>query len=245
MRGRTELGHAPPHRVVRRRQRDDHLAHAVAPDPHVELRDRPEHADAAHDAAVLLLVVVEQAHDAPLPAARHLVREPRARLARTDDQHRLAERSERAVQAMFLPQAERETRSGHQEDQHDRVEEQHAARYDRLQLQHDEDERDQDRAQARREHDALQVGEAREAPQAAVKPEREEDSRLQRKNPREREQHVGQERLAQVEIEAQPVDPGPGDGRHAGVVEERERRAPVQVEGHREGWAGMLVFLRQ
>ncbi len=189
-------------------------------------------------------VVVEQSDDTPLAAARHFVGEPRARLARADDQHRLAERGQRAVQAVLLPDPVRETRSRHQEDQHDRIEEQHAARHDRLQLQHDEHERNEDRAEARGEHDPLQVEQAREAPQAAVKAEREEDRRLQRQDPRERRPHVREERLAQLEVEAQPVHAGPCERRHAGVVDEGERGAPVEAgDGH--GVAGILVFLRQ
>ena len=98
--------------------------------------------------------------------------------------------SERAVETMLLPDPVGEAVARHQEDEHDRIEDEHAARHDRLQLQHHEHERDEQRAQPRREHDALQVGHAREAPQAAVEAEREEDRALQRHDPGERPRHV-------------------------------------------------------
>jgi hypothetical protein len=152
-------------------------------------------------------------------------------------------RRERAVDPMLLPQAEREARARHQEDQHDRVEEQHAARNDRVEPQHDEHERNHDGAEARRADDPLQVRQACEAPEAPIQAERQEDRRLQRQDPRERRPHVGEERLAQVEVEAQPVDADPRDGGHADVVDESEGGAPVKPVGHRG--EGMPVFLRQ
>ena len=180
---RADLGDAPAHAVRRRRQRDDHLAHAEFRRPMRQVGDRPQHVDVAQQPAVLGRVVVEQADDAPLPAARELLRQPRAGLAGADDQHRLAQRGERAVEPVLLPDPVGEAVAGHQEDQHDRIEDQHAARHDRLQLQHHQHERDQQRAEARGDDDPLQVDGAREAPQPAVEPEREEDRRLQRDHP--------------------------------------------------------------
>jgi hypothetical protein len=219
--------------VVGRRQRDDHLAHAVAPRPRAEVVDRPQHAHVAQQPTLLGRVVVEQAHHAPLPASREVLGQPRAGLAGAGDEHRLAEGRERAVQPMLLPDAVREARAGHQEDQHDRIEHQHAARHDRLQLQHDEADRDQHRAEPRREHDALQVEQAREAPQPAVEAEREEDRRLHGDDPREREEQVDRHRLAHVEVHAQPVHPHPGERRGAHVVREGEPGTPVRSLGHR------------
>jgi hypothetical protein len=73
-----------------------------------------------HHPAVLRGIVVDEAHDAPLPAARELAREARARFAGADDEHRLAERGKRAVQAVLLPDPVREAVARHHEDQHDR-----------------------------------------------------------------------------------------------------------------------------
>ena len=100
---RADLGDAPAHAVRGRRQRDDHLAHAVLLRPRGQARDRPQHPHVAQQPPVLRRVVVEQADHAPLPAARELAGEPRAGLARADDEHRLAQRGERAVEAVLLP----------------------------------------------------------------------------------------------------------------------------------------------
>ena len=129
-------------------------------------------------------VVVDQPDDAPLPAPRELARQARAGLAGADDQHRLAQRRERAVEPVLLPDPVGEAIAGHQEDEHDRVEDQHAARHDRLQPQHHQHQRNQQRAQAGGEDDPLQVEDARESPQAAIEAERDEDRGLQRQDPR-------------------------------------------------------------
>ena len=95
---------------------------------------------------------------------RELLGQERAGLAGTKDQHRLAERCKRAVEPMLLPDAVGEATARHQKDQYWRIENEDAARHDRSQLHHHQHDRDRDRAQARREHDALQIGQAREAP---------------------------------------------------------------------------------
>jgi hypothetical protein len=92
-----------------------------------------------------------------LPAAREFARQSCARLARADHEHRLAQRGKRTVETVLLPDPVREAVSGHHEDQHDRIEDQHAARYHQMQLQHHEHERNEQRAKSRRDHDPLQV----------------------------------------------------------------------------------------
>ena len=182
--------------------------------------------------------------DAPLPAPRELAGEARARFARADHEHRLAERRERAVQAVLLPDPVGEAIARHQEDEHDRIEDQHAARHDRLQPQHHEDQRDQQRAQSRGEHDPLQVEDAREAPQAAIEAEGDEDRRLQRQDPDERARHVGEERLVEIQAEAEPVHRGPCERGRAEVVDEGEPRAEIVGLRHCCSWrapAPMIV----
>ena len=165
-------------------------------------RDRAQDGDVAQHQAPLRRIVVDEPDDAPLRAARELAGEPRAGLAGADDQHRLAERRERAVEPVLLPAAVGEARAGHQEDQQHRVEDQHAARHHRLQLEHHQAQRDQQRAESRRQHDPLQVDEAREAPEPAIESEREEDRALQRHDPRQRPRDVGEVGLAKIEVEA-------------------------------------------
>jgi hypothetical protein len=129
---------------------------------------------------LLRSIVIEQADDAPLPAVRHFRGEPRARFAGAHHQDRLAQRRERTVEAVLLPDAVGETGPCHQEDQDDGVHHDDAARYDRLQLRHHENERNKYRAQPGRQDDALGRRGSR-APQAAVQPERQKDARLQRR----------------------------------------------------------------
>ena len=174
-----------------------------------------------------------QPDDTPLRAARQLPGEPRAGLTRADHQHRLAQRGERAVEAVLLPAAVGEAGAGHQEDQHHRVEDQHGARDHRLQLEHHQPQRDQQCAQPGRQDDPLQVDEAREAPQSAIEPEDEEYRALQRHDPRQRPRHVDEVRLAQVEVEAEQVDGDPRERGGAEIVGEGEPGAPVAGEGHR------------
>ena len=202
---------APAHAVRGGGKRDDHLPHAVLLCPSGKAGDRPQHRDVVQHPAVLCRIVVDEAHDAPLPASRELAREARARFAGADDEHRLAERGKRAVQPVLLPDPIREPVAGHHEDQHDRVEEQHAARHDGMQLQHHQHERDQQRAETRGEDDPPQVEQAREAPQAAVKAERDEDRALQRQDPRQHDHHVREIGLAEIEIEADQIHRGPGE----------------------------------
>ena len=232
-RGGAQLRDTPAHRMVRRRQRDDHLVDAVAAGPRAELGDRAEHRDAAQHAALLRRVIVEQAHHAPLAAARQILREARARLARAGDEDGLTERGERAVEAVLLPRAVREARARHEEDEDDRIGDEHAARNDGLQLQHHETDRNQHCTEHGGEHDALQVGDAREAPQPAVEAERQEQRRLHGHDPREREHEVDAERLAHVEIHAQPVHADPRERSRADIVGEGEPGAPVRAVGHR------------
>ena len=142
---------------------------------------------------------------------------------------------------MLFPDTIGKTRSRHQEDQHDRIEHEHASGDDRLQLQHHEHERNQNRAQRRREHDALHIEDAREAPQSPVKTECQEYRRLQRQNPDERAPRVADVRIVYIEVEAQPEDRHPCERRSENVVDEGERRAPIEAEGH----GGVGLFLRQ
>ena len=223
----ADFGGPPAHRVRSRGQRDDDLAHAVLARIARELRNGPEHLHVAQHPAVLLRVVVEQADDAPLTAARQLVGEARARHAGAEHQHGLAERGERAVEPMLLPDPVREAIAGHDEDQHDRIEDQHAARHQRRLLQHDEHDGNEHRAEPRGEHDALQVDQAREAPQAAIQPEREEDRALQRHDPDQRPDDVADHRLAQIEVEAKEVDRDPREGSGDYVMREGQPGAPV------------------
>ena len=135
----ADLRDAAAHAVRGRRQRDDHLAHAVLLRPRRQARDRTQHAHAVQQPPALRRIVVDEPDHAPLPAPRELAREARAGFARADHEHRLAERGERAVEPVLLPDPVGEAIAGHQEDEHDRVEDQHAARHDRLHLQHHED----------------------------------------------------------------------------------------------------------
>ena len=109
----------------------------------------------------------------------------------------------------------------------DRVEDEHASRHDHLHLQHHETERNQQRAEARGENDPLQVEKAREAPEAAIEAERDEDGALQRQDPHERAADVGDERLAKLEAVAKPVQRGPGERCDAEVVDESEPRPEI------------------
>ncbi len=228
----ADLRDAAAHAVRSRGQRDDHLADPVLLRPGRQARDRTQHAHAVQQPAALRGVVVDEPDDAPLAAAGELPRQARAGFARADDEHRLAEGREGAVQAVLLPDSVGEAIAGHQEDEHDRIEDQHAARHDHLQLEHHEDQRDQQRAEPRGEHDALQVEHARESPQPAVETERDEDRGLQRQDPDERARHVGEEGLVEVEPEPDPVHRRPRERRHAEVVDEGEPRPVVVGLGH-------------
>ena len=86
--------------------------------PRREARDRAQHAHAVQQASALRGIVVDEPDHAPLPASRELAREARPGLAGADHEHRLAERGERAVEAMLLPDPVREAVAGHQEDEH-------------------------------------------------------------------------------------------------------------------------------
>ena len=226
--GRADLGRTAPHTVLGRRQRDDHLAHAETLDPLRERRDGPQYALVAQQSSLLADIVVDQTDDTPLPAAREFLGQPGARFAGTDDQHRLAQRGQRAVQPVLLPYPVRNAAARHQENEHDRVEDEDAARHDGLQPQHHQHDRDKQRPQSCRKHDLLEVGNAREPPEAAIETEGEEDRRLQRHDPGERPPHGGDVRLADIEIETQPVHRGPGQRCRAGVVGEREPRPPIE-----------------
>ena len=163
-RRRAKLRDVAAHTVRRRRQCDDHGAHAVTPDPQRQFRDGSQHAHVAQEAPLFRGVVVEETDAPPLSAVRELLGQQRAGLAGTKYKHRLAERYERAVEPMLLPDAVSEPTARHEKDQYRRIENEDTARHDRAQLHHHQHDRDRHRAQARREHDALQVRQAREAP---------------------------------------------------------------------------------
>ena len=228
----ADFGHAPAHAVGRRRQRDDHLAHAVLARPGRKIGDRSQHADVAQQPSVLGGVVVEKTDNPPLAAARELGSQARPCLAGADDQHRLPQRHEWAVEAVLLPYPVRKPVACHQEDEHDRVENEHAARQDGLQLQHDDHQWNQHRAKTRREHDPLQVDHAGESPQPAIQPEPQKDRSLQRQNPGQGPNHVGEIRDMRVEIEAQPVHREPCHTRGGDVMGEGQPGPPVLMGFH-------------
>jgi hypothetical protein len=91
---------------------------------------------------------------------------------------------------------------------------------------------DRDRADAGGEDDALQVGEAREAPKAPVQAEDQEDRRLKREHPRQRSPHVRELRFVQIEVEAQPIQANPGRRGGAHVVAERQPNPCVSTYFH-------------
>ena len=106
---RAQLDDPPADDVVRRRQRDDHLAPPYFAHHSAAHRSDPSTLTVAQESRALLAGVVVEQPTTPLPAAREVIDEPRAGVVGTDDQHRLAQRLEQAVQAMLLP---RGTRSG-------------------------------------------------------------------------------------------------------------------------------------
>ena len=77
------------------------------------------------------------------------------------------------------------------------------------------------------------VRNAGEAPEPAIKAEGEEDAGLQWKNPGKRPGHVGELGLVQVEIEAQPIQPGPRDCGGDDIVGKGQQSPPVSAYSHR------------
>src|SRR4029434_10862098 len=75
--GRAKLGDAPANAVRRRREGDDHGAHAETPNPQGQLVDRSQYADVAQQTPLFGGVVIEQSDDAPLAAVAQLPGEPR------------------------------------------------------------------------------------------------------------------------------------------------------------------------
>ena len=133
---------------------------------------------------------------------------------------------------MLLPYPVGEAAARHQHDQHRRVENQHAAGYDRGQPEHDQNDRDCDRAQADRKHDALKIGQAGETPQPSIEPERQENTGLQRQHPGQRLQHVGELGLVQLEIVSKPVEADPGQRRGNDIVAKGKPCSPVSAYFH-------------
>ena len=129
-RRRAKLRDVAAHTVRRRRQCDDHGAHAVTPDPQRQFRDGSQDADVAQEAPLFRAIVVEQSDDAPLAAVREFLGQQRAGLAGTEDQDRLAERREGAVEPMLLPDAVSKATARHEKDQYRRVKDEDAARHD-------------------------------------------------------------------------------------------------------------------
>ena len=230
--GRAEFGDAAAYGVRRRRQRDDHGTHSEAAGPQRQFADRSQHADVAQQATLHPGVVVEQSHDAPLPTVGQLLGQAGAGLTRAQDQYGFAERGQRAVEPMLLPDAIGETASRHEKNHDRRVEDEHAARHDRGELQHHQHQRDRDGAKGCGEDDALQVGKTRKAPQTPIESEGEKDYGLQRQHPDQRAPHIGDLRLVQVEIEAQPIQTGPCDRGGGNVVQKRQPRSPVSTYFH-------------
>src|SRR5207248_1522986 len=75
---RAKLRYSAAHAVRCRRQRDDHGAHAVTPDPQRQFRDGSQHAHVAQEAPLFRGVVVEETDDPPLSAVRELLGQQRA-----------------------------------------------------------------------------------------------------------------------------------------------------------------------
>ena len=179
--------------------------------PGREARDRPEHAHVVQQPPAASPGRRRSARRRAIAgSARLRVSRARAAPAPTTSTGSPSA-AKRAVQLVLLPDPVREAIAGHQEDEHDRVEDQHAARHDGLQLQHHQHaagsaaRRGRRRATMRR-----RSTNAREPPQAAVEAERDEDRALQRQDPRPAS-HTMSARNGSLDVqaEAQPVTSPP------------------------------------
>ena len=87
---------------------------------------------------------------------------------------------------MLFPGAIGQPTPAHDQNQQHGIEDQHRAGHDDINAKQKQAQRDQQCAEADREHDALEIGQAGEAPDAAIQAKAPEDQRLQRHDPDQR-----------------------------------------------------------
>ena len=188
--GSAQVDGALAHAVARARHGDDRPRDAVARRQFAGAVDRAEYLDAQHCAALLGDIVVEQPDDAPAAAVREVLDQRRPGAARTEHEHWLGVRMRNdAQEALFLPRPVHEPAAAHRADQEYRREQIHRSRHVRPDTQQRKERRNRERPDAHRGEDALQVGQAGEAPQAAVEAQHPEQRRVDRQDPRQPDPH--------------------------------------------------------
>ncbi len=145
-----------------------------------------------------LFVVVEESHRAPLVAARQLLHQPHAGVARAHDDHLRALLAAAPVQRPLLEGAVRHPAQRHEGDQEQRVEDVLAIAEARIGAERVQRERREHGAAQHREHDALDVGQASVAPDPLVDAEEDVDHDLDRRGDREGRGEVAQLRFAEA-----------------------------------------------
>ncbi len=188
------------------------------------LVERTEHRHAVQQPALLFRIVVEQADDMPLTARREFAQQSHRRRTGAEHQHRLAGDRAQAEQMAVFPGAVEKAAATHEQHQENREQDQHRTRHVSHDLQHVEQQRNHQRTRGAGHDDALEIGQAGEAPDAAIQAELPGDEALQRHHRQQRGEHAGHIEWRHLEIEAQPVGqhPGQSDGRQ--IMEDDKKR---------------------
>ncbi len=248
----ADFDHAPADLVRYRRHRDDRVTHLEALRDARQVLEPAEHARALQQPPALLLVVVEKPDDAPLVAARQLLHHPHGGVARAEDNDGSALLAAATIERPFLEGAKSHSAERHQRDEEDRVEDVAAIVELRVEPEHAQRDRDAHRPAKHREDDALDVGQARVAPDALVDPEEQVDDDLDRYRHREDHEEVAP-LLGSHAVDFEKERRGDaGDRKRGTVVQCRSERAavdvycfhscfPVQVETSRARSAPLVV----
>ena len=236
----ADLDHAAADLVGQGGHGDDRVAQLQALREARQLLERPEHAHPVQQASELLLVVVEESHRAPLVAARQLLHQADAGIARAHDDHLRSLLAAAAVQGPLLEGAIGHPAQRHEGHEEQRVEDVLPIAEARVGAERVQRERRDHGAAQHREHDALDVGQAGIAPDPLVDAEEYVDRDLDRRGDREGRGEIAQLGFAEAVDLQQQERKHEREAERQRVVQRGEERARVGLEGfHRGGNAAV------
>ncbi len=226
----ADLHHAPSDLVRHRGHGDDRMAHVQALSESRQVVERAQDAHAVQQAPALLLVVVEETHDAPLVAARELFHEADRGVSGAHDDDLGALLAATAVERPLLEGAIRHAAGRHHRDEEQRVEDVLAVAELVVQAGVVQRDRDEHGPAHHREHDPLDVRQARVAPHTLVDAEEEVDRDLDRRGDGECGEEIarlGAGCALDVDQHGRQDD---GEAEHHAVVQCRGERSSVRFD---------------
>ncbi len=216
----TNVGDHFPDIMVGRRQRQHHVIDIHAARKAGDIFQRSQNGNTLHEAPLLFAAVVQQSHHVETRrVARQFAEQKIRRRPGARNQNGPAARIHHADKVLFLPRAVRQTTAPHHQQQQDGVKYQYGMGNLAAVVEQGQYGRHQQRRNRDRLHDALQVGQAGETPDSAIKAKMPENERLHRHHPDQCREGSGHQFRRHGQIGIQPIRAHPGQYGHEDVVE--------------------------